>query len=265
MSRDSIVRGTRQEPFVMVYHYMLESNILTDSEFIIYLKLLKYCNSEKQCFPSLNKLAKDIKKSKMQVTRLLKSLEEKGFLIVERRKNDKGSYTSNLYTVLDYKELFIPEKKESLASETDQSTQQSNLENSYLSNTDDTAKQNRSQYTSIAFTREMLNDIYDYEIMINDNPEFADLLDSFIEIILETLNSNSETIRVNKQDIPIEAVKSRLIKLRYPHLIYVADEISKRNEIIKNKRAYIITSLYNSYTTIELHYTNKVNHDINHY
>lgn len=263
MGQDKITRRTKQEPFVMVYHYMIESDLLTDNEFKLYLLLLKYANSEKQCFPSLNELSKSLNKAKSRVQQLLKGLENKGLLLVERRKSAKGDYTSNLYTILDYKELFIPEQKESLASDTDQSTQQSNLENSYLSNIDDTAKQSRSQYTYHAFTREMLNDIYDFDIMKNDRPELIDLLDSFIEIILETLNSNAEAIRINKQDIPTEAVKSRLMKLRYPHLIYVAEEISKRTEIIKNKRSYIITSLYNSYTTIEVHYTNKVNHDMN--
>ncbi|OYO40117.1 hypothetical protein CG709_21540 [Lachnotalea glycerini] len=81
-------------------------------------------------------------------------------------------------------------------------------------------------------------------------------------MILEILNSNAKTIRINKEDKPIEVVKSRLLKLNYSHIQYVQSEISNQTEIIKNKSAYLINSLYNSYTKMDIHFTNLVRHNM---
>lgn len=119
----------------------------------------------------------------------------------------------------------------------------------------------RNKLQSAAFSRDMVNEIYDFDILVNDRKAQRETFDNFLELILEVLNSTAKTIRVNGEDKPTEIVKTRFLKLNYSHLEYVIYEVEKQTEIIRNKRAYIITSLYNSYTTINTHYTNLVNHD----
>lgn len=259
MARNKLQSATDQRKFVMIYHDFIESNLLNDREKMLFITLKKYADDNGKCFPSLNTLARITGNTKKRVIALLKQLEEKEVLLIEKRKSDKKGNESNIYTLLDYKEIWTEKKR--LEEETDQSTSLTPQNNQFV-NSDNTISNGKSQDTYSLFTRDMLNEIYDYEIMKNDHPEQIGLFDSLIELILEVLNTTKKTERINQEDKPIEIVKSRFLKLNYYHLIYVAEEVSKQSNI-KNKRAYQLTSLFNSYTTIELHYTNKVQQDMN--
>lgn len=259
MARNKLQSATDQRKFVMIYHDFIESNLLNDREKMLFITLKKYADDNGKCFPSLNTLARITGNTKKRVIALLKQLEEKEVLLIEKRKSNKKGNESNIYTLLDYKEIWT--EKKSLEEDTDQSTSL-NPQNNQFVNSDNTISDGKSQDTYSLFTRDMLNEIYDYDIMKNDRPDQIGLFDSLIELILEVLNTTKKTERVNQEDKPIEIVKSRFLKLNYYHLIYVAEEISKQSNI-KNKRAYQLTSLFNSYTTIELHYTNKVQNDMN--
>lgn len=258
MENNKATRGNkRKTDFVIVDNYMIESNVMTDGEFKLYLLLLKYADSDNQCFPSLKTLGMKIGKSKRQIQNLIQGLVQKGFLKVENRKTGSGDYTSNLYTIWTDKKLFYPETKNGLISATDQSTEISPPINTIFT-IDNTTSNPQSQYVN-TFTREMVNEIYDYYLLINDYKDQKDLIDGILELILEVLNSQTKDIRINKEDKPIELVKSRYLKLNYMHIKYVIDEVSKQTTEIKNKRAYLLTSLYNSYTTIDVHYANLIN------
>ena len=260
MAKKYLQSATDQRKFVMVYHDFLESDLLNDREKMLFITLKKFADDEGKCFPSLNTLAKITGNSKKRVIALLKGLEEKNVLIVEKRKSVKKGYESNLYTLLDMKEIWT--EKESLDKNTDQSINL-NPQKSPFVDSDNIISETKSQDTYNLFTRDMVNEIYDYDILKNDYPDQISLLDNFIEIILEILNSTKKTIRVNQEDKAIEIIKSRFLKLNYLHLIYVAEEFSKQTIKIKDPKAYAITCLFNSYTTIDLHYTNAVQRDNN--
>lgn len=258
MARNKLQSATDQRKFVMIYHDFIESDLLSDREKMLFITLKKYADSEGKCFPSLNTLARITGNTKKRVIALLKQLEEKEVLLIEKRKSEKKGNESNIYTLLDYKEIWT--EKKSLEEETDQSTSL-NPQNYQSINSDNTISDNKSQATYKLFTRELLNEKYDYDILKNDYPDQIALFDSLIELIMEVLNSTKKTERINQEDMSIETVKGRFLKLNYYHLIYVVEEVSKQSNI-KNKRAYQLTSLFNSYTTIELHYSNKIQQNI---
>jgi len=258
MAKNKLQSATDQRKFVMIYHDFIESDLLNDREKMLFITLKKYADDKGKCFPSLNTLARITGNTKKRVIALLKQLEEKEVLLIEKRKSDKKGNESNIYTLLDYKEIWT--EKKSLEEETDQSTSLNPQNNQFITS-NNTIADVKSQDTYNVFTRDMLNDIYDYDILKNDRLEQIGLFNSLIELILEILNSARKVIRVNQEDKPIEIVKSRMLKLNYTHLIYVAEEISKQKKEIKDPRAYQLTSLFNSYTTIDLHYINKVNND----
>ena len=106
----------------------------------------------------------------------------------------------------------------------------------------------------------MINDIYDFNILSENNKSNISLLDAILELLLELLNTQVTTIRVNKEDKITKDVKSRLLKLNYMHLQYVMDSVSKQT-YIKDIRSDLITSLYNSYTTIDIHYSSRINRE----
>lgn len=258
MDEGKITKRTKQEPFVMVYHYMLESDLLTDNELRLYLILLKRADSENKCFPSLKTLSKNMNKGKSQIQNLLKNLENKGVLLVENRKSPNGDYTSNMYTILDYKELFIPKEKESLEEETVQSiTSQSSQECQYYSN-DNTISEDKSQDR---YPFEWIKNHFDYNILINDYPDRVIEWDYVIDIIYDVCNSSRSSIKVSSEDKSINVVISRLLKLNYTNIIYAVDQVKKQTNKIHNPRAYMISALYNSIDA-EIATINQVNVDI---
>ena len=86
--------------------------------------------------------------------------------------------------------------------------------------------------------------------MENVNPIF--------DILCETVCRTGK-IRVSGFDFPAEIVKSRFLKLRYEHIEYVINSIEKCDSEIRNMKAYLLTCLYNSYTTYEAHTTTDAN------
>ena len=84
------------------------------------------------------------------------------------------------------------------------------------------------------------------------------LADEFVNVALDCLLSNSDTVRINNENKPRELVKSRLMKLTYEHFIYVLDRFTKQKHRIKKKRQYILTMLYNATMELETHYRNAI-------
>ncbi len=261
MARKKLQSATDQRKFTMVYNDFLESDLLNAKEKLLFIILKKFANAEGKCFPSHKKLSKLCGMSKPTIISLLKQLEEKEILRIENRTSEEKGKESNLYTLYDFADMWI--KRESLKEATDQSNTSQSSQTSHFDNSDNTISELKSQDTYSLFNRNMLEEIYDYDILKQDCPEQIGLFDSLLELILEVLNSTKKTERINQEDKPIDIVKSRFLKLNYMHLIYVVDEISKQTKEIKNIKAYQLTSLFNAYTTMDLHYTNRVQHDMN--
>ena len=70
-------------------------------------------------------------------------------------------------------------------------------------------------------------------------------------------------VRINGEDIPTEAVKSRFLKLDSEHIEYVLLAMQRSPSEIRNIRAYLLTALYNAPTTMDNYFTALVNHDMN--
>lgn len=82
--------------FTIVPHWLLE--VLKPTELTTYVALGQYAdNKTKECWPSVTKLAKDIKRSRYSTIKALQGLEEKGVIEIKERYKDKGEQTSNLY------------------------------------------------------------------------------------------------------------------------------------------------------------------------
>jgi len=74
---------------------------LTPTKKLILLLLCNYADENKQCYPSHRHIADKVGlKDTKGVQRTIKEFHEKGFLSIEHRKDSRGSYTSNKYTLL---------------------------------------------------------------------------------------------------------------------------------------------------------------------
>ena len=69
-------------------------------------------------------------------------------------------------------------------------------------------------------------------------------------------------VKISDEILDAHLVQEIFRELTLEHLRLVNDNFKDQIELIKNKRAYLRTALYNSVFEIEAHYTNLVNHDI---
>lgn len=117
--------------------------------------------------------------------------------------------------------------------------------------------------------RKLIMQNIDYEYFVQDyeNPKHRisgskDELDELVEIMTECVCSKSPTIRIGKQDIPQELVKSRYLKLTHENIEYVFDSLALNTTKIKNMKAYLMTTLYNAPVTMINHISADVRHDM---
>lgn len=69
-------------------------------------------------------------------------------------------------------------------------------------------------------------------------------------------------IKVSDEYLDAYLVQEIFRELDFNHLELVLDNFNEKTDLVKNKRAYLRTALYNSVFEIESHYTNLVKHDM---
>lgn len=94
------------------------------------------------------------------------------------------------------------------------------------------------------------------------SPEDAKIIDELVSIISDTLRTTRSTVRISGSEIPVDAVRSRLMKLNAEHIEYVLDRLKQNTTEIKNIRAYLLAALYNAPVTMNSYYTALVQHDL---
>ena len=100
------------------------------------------------------------------------------------------------------------------------------------------------------------------EYLQKDYPYDVDRLENILELVVETVCSKRQIIRIGGDDRPIEVVKSRFMKLDSEHIRYVLDCFKENTTKIRNIRQYILASLYNAPTTIASYFDALVRHDM---
>ena len=89
-----------------------------------------------------------------------------------------------------------------------------------------------------------------------------DLMRDLCYVIAEVyiIDTNSK-INIAEESLDAYLVQEIFRELTFQHLELVANNFKEQTELIKNKRAYLRTALYNSVFELEAHYTNLVAHD----
>lgn len=113
--------------------------------------------------------------------------------------------------------------------------------------------------------REAVRENIDYECLLAEHPFERDLIDGYVELIVEVCCTRREYVRVNQEDMPRELVKSRLLRLDKEHISYVMDCLSKNTTLVGNIKAYTLSALYNAPITMGQHYTSQVSYDMAQY
>lgn len=108
-----IVKSSEREPsecesmgFVKIPLVVLFDNRLSRTQVIIWQVLMRFTDSNNECFPSESVLAKRLRTSRSVIHSNIKALEKLGYL---RRVNRKG--TSNYYIMTQYEDMYCDSDK----------------------------------------------------------------------------------------------------------------------------------------------------------
>ncbi|MBQ6968164.1 MAG: replication initiator protein A [Lachnospiraceae bacterium] len=111
----------------------------------------------------------------------------------------------------------------------------------------------------------LLRDQVRYDELLSDDyyRYDRDMIDGIINMIADIVAfpSPTGTEWINSREIPYETVKSRLTKLNHETLTYAIDSLRDNYSEIRNKRAYLLTALYNAQDEMQFGYMSRVNHD----
>lgn len=291
MARKKIKSAIDQRKFTLVYNDFLESDLLNHYEKSVFIALKKYAdNDTMRAFPSLNKLHKITGISLSQVRRSIDHMKELGVISVKHRTDEDKGHQSNLYTLYDYAEIWSVGSSEDIAAVADEIsemklvaelrskgytvTKEKGLE------TEPTKAQNQAldlkpfnivntitnsgESQLERYTTDQIKQLFDYDIMIQDNPYRQQDIDSVMNILYTTMNTTKATIRIAGEDKPSMVVIGKLMKLSYSEIIYAIEKYQEQTERIKNPTSYMLTLLYNSKEQMNLDITNQVSHDMAH-
>ena len=124
-------------------------------------------------------------------------------------------------------------------------------------------KVNENQIVEVEeYTYEEIKEIYDYDVMVEDEPTKQEDIDNVIEILHDTLNTKKPTIRIEGQNKPTQVVINKLLKLDKDCLLYAIDKFNEQTDRIKNPTGYMLTLLYKSKEQMNLDMNNRIQHDM---
>ena len=85
-----------------------------------------------------------------------------------------------------------------------------------------------------------------------------------VDLLVDTCATNRKLLHIAGDDKPAEVVRSRFMKLNADHIRFVLKCLAENSSPIRNMKQYLLASLYNAPTTMQLTYQNRTNHDFAH-
>ena len=267
--------STELSNFTIFHNEFIDSKLLSGYEKLVFMAIKRHLNSESsQAFPSIKTICSHTGLSKPTVIKAIKSLEDKEILAVEHRESEERGHMSNLYTLMDYKEMWkapsakdmkavakskqyewakqiieaaggrvVGIEKESEYMEPTKVTINSDPSINQFTRNNNTQKDEKSQPQE-RYSLEDIQELFEYSVMLNDFPELRADVDNVITILYETLNTTKKTVRIASEDIPAMVVIGKLMKLTRDEILYSIRMFNGSVSEIKNHRAYMLTILY---------------------
>ena len=114
--------------------------------------------------------------------------------------------------------------------------------------------------------RELLEEYFscslEMDLLLRLCPDDEDTLYQIVNLLVDTCATNRKTLRIAGDDKPAEVVRSRFMKLNADHIRFVLKCLAENSSPIRNMKQYLLASLYNAPTTMQLSYQNQTNHDL---
>ena len=100
------------------------------------------------------------------------------------------------------------------------------------------------------------------ELLLRLCPDDEDIIYQIVDLLVDTCATKRKMLRIAGDDRPAEVVRSRFMKLNADHIKFVLKCLAENSSPIRNMKQYLLTSLYNAPTTMQLSYQNQTNHDL---
>ena len=129
-----------------------------------------------------------------------------------------------------------------------------------MTNTNNNRETNRD-YTSIISYHGVIDDFKEqigYDAIVNHYPLEVEILDGIVELVAEVMTSTKETMRVNKETVPVALVQMHFRKLDMRDIEYVIDCLVNSTTKARNIKAFMLTCLYNAKTYRNMYMSNWV-------
>ena len=204
-----------------------------------------------------------------KATKLLRELE--GYGLIERKRRGLGKpdliYVKNFSSISS--EMRIQNRDND-----DSGTVQNTLQEPAKLRCNKTDENNTEKSETYPFyseeademsKREQLKEYFsqslEVELLLRLCPDDEDTIYQIVDLLVDTCATNRKTLRIAGDDKPAEVVRSRFMKLNADHIRFVLKCLAENSSPIRNMKQYLLASLYNAPTTMQLYYQNQTNHD----
>ena len=205
-----------------------------------------------------------------KATKLLRELEEFGLIERKRRGQGKPSlvYVKNFSSEHSNESVQNRENNESggfkiacqdpaksRCNKTDENnTEKSEMYPFYSEESDGMSKRTQLE--------EYFLQSLEVDLLLRLCPDDEDTIYQIVNLLVDTCATNRMLLHIAGDDKPAEVVRSRFMKLNADHIRFVLKCLAENSSPIRNMEQYLLASLYNAPTTMQLSYQNQTNHDL---
>ena len=205
-----------------------------------------------------------------KATKLLRELEKFGLIERKRRGQGKPSlvYVKN-FSAESSKSMFqnrdfhdsggFKSASQDPAKPRCNKTDKNNTEmnETYPFNSEETDGMSQREQLEKYFSQSL-----EVELLLRLCPDDEDIIYQIVDLLVDTCATKRKMLRIAGDDRPAEVVRSRFMKLNADHIKFVLKCLAENSSPIRNMKQYLLASLYNAPTTMQLSYQNQTNHDL---
>ena len=205
-----------------------------------------------------------------KATRLLRELEEFG--LIERKRRGQGKpclvYVKNFSAESSKESVKNRDNDDSCGSKIacqdpvksrgiKKKENKTEMNNTNLILSDESEKMKNRELLEEYFSRSL-----EIDLLLRLYPDDEDTLYQIVNLLVDTCATNRKLLRIAGDDKPAEVVRSRFMKLNADHIRFALKCLAGNSNPIRNMKQYLLASLYNAPTTMQLSYQNQTNHDL---
>ena len=205
-----------------------------------------------------------------KATRLLRELEEFG--LIERKRRGQGKpclvYVKNFSAESSKESVKNRDNDDSCGSKIacqdpvksrgiKKKENKTEMNNTNLILSDESEKMKNRELLEEYFSHSL-----EIDLLLRLYPDDEDTLYQIVNLLVDTCATNRKLLHIAGDDKPAEVVRSRFMKLNADHIRFVLKCLAENSSPIRNMKQYLLASLYNAPTTMQLFYQNQTNHDL---